>query len=263
MRICRLGGIGDNRNRYSVHIRKNAGSDVAFRQQKVLPFGIIGTVSVVGFNGQTLSIPNPSFAATDVSVVLRNSLPPPDIDASCRQLGRTNEYAIATAHPVLGGEYLLLVVMASGCCQLRFRRLTPRDRAVRTEPTSTTLRMPGHVAESSHLQSLRERFDGMPAQVHSKDPQQSSQTFRISAASVRRTADATRMCRAGSATAPGGCNNGPVVPSPQCNGSCKNGPPAVLFGDECRLRDTSPPAQQRQAWLHPAVASKDRRAGRR
>ena len=27
------------------------------------------------------------------------------------------------------------------------------------------------------------------------------------------------------------------MPSESCNGSCQNGPPAVLFGDECRLRD--------------------------
>ena len=38
------------------------------------------------------------------------------------------------------------------------------------------------------------------------------------------------------AVAPGPCN-GPMVPGPSCNGSCKNGPSAVLFGDECRLTD--------------------------
>jgi hypothetical protein len=89
---------------YRAPIHQERTPIVAFGQQKVLPFGIIGTVSVVGFNGQTLSNPNTSFAATEVSVVLWNSLPSPDIHASCRHLGCNNELAVAAGIPAVGGR---------------------------------------------------------------------------------------------------------------------------------------------------------------
>jgi hypothetical protein len=68
----------------------------------VSPFGIIGTGSVVGFNGQTLSNPNTSFAATEVSVVLWNSLPLPDTHAFCCHLGCNHEHAVAAGPPAMG-----------------------------------------------------------------------------------------------------------------------------------------------------------------
>ena len=106
VRVCRLRRVGVKHKRYKAHIRQERRPDVAFGQQKVLPFGIIGTGSVVGFNGQTLSNPNTSFAVTEVSVVSRNSLPPPDIHASCRHLGCNNEHAVAAGFPAVVGRVI-------------------------------------------------------------------------------------------------------------------------------------------------------------
>ena len=102
-RLFRLPGIVVVRKRYRDRIHQERTPVVAFGQQKLLPFGIIGTVSVVGFNGQTLFNPNTSFAATEVSVVLWNSLPRPDIHAPCRHFGCTNEHAVAAGIPAVGG----------------------------------------------------------------------------------------------------------------------------------------------------------------
>lgn len=104
--VFRLQGIVVKDKRYRDPIHQERTPFVAFGQQKVLPFGIIGTGSVVGFNGQTLSNPNTSLAATEVSVVSRNSLPSPDIHASCRHLGCNNEHAVAAGFPAVVGRVI-------------------------------------------------------------------------------------------------------------------------------------------------------------
>jgi hypothetical protein len=134
---------------------------------------------------------------------------------------------------------LTLITMASGCSQLRLPANDPTRSSLFTpKPTTTTLALPGSGGESCICSRCLGGLRGCLNRVHSKIDGQVPPRFAFPTPAFVEPVTPPPCAVPAPAAAPGKCN-GPFVPSEPCNGSCKDGPPAVLFGDECRLRNRS------------------------
>lgn len=129
-----------------------------------------------------------------------------------------------------------VIVLSSGCSRLRLPTIDSTGSCLcAPKPFTTTLALPGTNGQGcgiadgvhragehlhQHFQSLHQHFHGLgigpgcqfpePAFVEPIDPPPCAQP-----------------------SIPHSTGNEPCVPSAPCNGSCKDGPPAVLFGSEC------------------------------
>ncbi len=137
---------------------------------------------------------------------------------------------------------LLLVAMASGCSQLRLPAIDPTGSCLfAPKPTSTTLALPGSAGEACVCSRCLSGLTGCLRRVHERIDSTVPPRFAFPEPAFVEPVTPPPCAVPG--TAPGnrgiasGGINEPFVPSESCSGSCQNGPPAVLFGDECRLRD--------------------------
>ncbi len=124
----------------------------------------------------------------------------------------------------------LLVAVSCGCSNLRLPAIDPTgSRIFAPLPTTTTLALPGSGGEGcrcfGRLRSLGTRFH------HFKKP-----GFQLPDPAFPEPATPP-ACPTPAPSPIGGVGNEPCVPSAPCGGSCKDGPPAVLLGDECRIKN--------------------------
>ncbi|MCG8653625.1 MAG: hypothetical protein MI861_27555, partial [Pirellulales bacterium] len=135
---------------------------------------------------------------------------------------------------LLAVALLLGAAVASGCSQLRLPAIDPTgERLFAPLPTTTTLALPGSGGEDCFVtRGLRRIGD------HFRDAHQGSilpPRFPEPAFPEPATPPS---CPVPSVTVGPKAKCEPCVPSAACNGSCKTGPPAVLFGEECNLKQT-------------------------
>lgn len=134
---------------------------------------------------------------------------------------------------------VLIVAVSSGCSQLRIPAIDPTGRCLfAPRPTSTTLALPGMGGENcfcgrcanglkgclsktkAKLHCAKEKLHGC---IPSKFPEPA---FPQPGAPPKCPTPGKGICKG---------KEGACVPSEPCAGSCKDGPPAVLFGNECKL----------------------------
>lgn len=142
---------------------------------------------------------------------------------------------IASAHrfPIGKIRFVLIVVglfsvAASGCSNLRLPAIDPTgSRIFAPLPTTTGLALPGHNGQSCGCFGCLLGHDCIKIGKLFDKPR-----FQFPTPAFTEPV-APPPCP----TPPAGlgtCNE-PCVPSAPCAGSCKDGPPAVLFGNECKL----------------------------
>ena len=123
----------------------------------------------------------------------------------------------------------LLFILTSGCAGLRLPAIDPTgSRLFAPLPTTTSIALPGSAGEAGgllgrlrNLSIPRVRFP-QPAFTQPAEPP----ICPVPATPI--TAPATIAA---------GASDEPYVPSANCNGQCKDGPPAVLLGKEAEVRD--------------------------
>ena len=174
-----------------------------------------------------------------------------------RRDGQMNHPAATNAHsqtsPLSVGRLAmlaiaLLTVVASGCSRLRLPAIDPTGSQLFTPP-------PGSAGEGCLCFGCTRGLGCLQCgDGHCTKP---LFQFPTPAFVEPATPPPCPTPSAPPASVGAGASNEPCVPSATCNGSCQNGPPAVLFGDECKLKNNqSSPA--RQAGLHPTLAAKNR-----
>lgn len=123
----------------------------------------------------------------------------------------------------------LVLSLASGCSQLRLPAIDSTGRRIFAPlPTTTTLALPGSQGEG--IGCLRRMNDPL-----------NLTPFSVPDPAFTEPVDPP-LCLTPTPTIPApavtsGASNQPCVPSPPCNGDCKNGPPAVLLGRECLIKN--------------------------
>lgn len=154
-----------------------------------------------------------------------------------------NHHPVTTADPqttspkllwarILFVAIALMMALLSGCSRLRLPAIDPTgSRIFAPLPTTTTLAIPGISGEGcgcfnclSGLNCFRGLGLSTGPRFQFPDP-----VFTEPAAPPACPTPGSSIAR--------GASNEPCVPSAACNGSCVNGPPAVLLGDECNARD--------------------------
>ncbi len=129
----------------------------------------------------------------------------------------------------------LLTVIASGCSRLRLPAIDPTgSRIFSPLPTTTGIALPGINGEACGcLGCMRGLgcFQGLGLTA----PRFQLPTPAFAEPATPPACPTPLAQPTPPASIGAGASNEPCVPSAPCNGSCQNGPPAVLFGDECRL----------------------------
>ncbi len=146
----------------------------------------------------------------------------------------------------------LLVALACGCSRLRLPAIDPTGSCLFTPPpTTTTLALPCLDGEGCGcfgcLQGLGCKKKGF-AFPEPAFPEPSTPPSCPTPAPPPVAA---------------GQSNEPCVPSAACNGSCKDGPPAVLYGQECNVKKIARLPNRGKRGCILLSPDKDRRAGRR
>ncbi len=128
----------------------------------------------------------------------------------------------------------LILAVFSGCSRLRLPAIDPTgSRLFAPLPTTTTLALPGSAGEGglfSHIGKLGSRLR-LP-KFRRPEP-----AFPEPAEPPKCLVPAPAPVAPPPAIAAPIDSNEPYVPSAACNGACKDGPPAVLFGRECQQKD--------------------------
>lgn len=119
---------------------------------------------------------------------------------------------------------------AGGCNRLRLPAIDPTGSCLFSPlPTTTTLALPGSAGESCGCLSCLHHLGSCLKVPDFTLPEP---------AFPQPTPPPKCATPQPPATAPGCHRHGePCVPSAPCNGSCQNGPPAVLLGEECKMKD--------------------------
>ena len=125
---------------------------------------------------------------------------------------------------------LLCFVHSAGCSRLRLPAIDPTGRRIfQPLPTTTTLALPGSAGEGGFGGCLRRIGDPL-----------NLRPFRIPDPAFPEPAPPPK-CLTPKAIGPRGTALGQAaeacVPSAPCNGDCKDGPPAVLLGNETKMRE--------------------------
>lgn len=149
-----------------------------------------------------------------------------------QQLAATSDFSRTRLLPI--GRLVLisialLVAVASGCNRLRLPAIDPTgSRLFSPLPTTTTLAIPGLNGEKCGCLGCKSGLGCLNkwCKKGHKKPK-----FSFPTPVFQEPADPP-ACPTPQATTEAGASNEPCVPSAPCNGSCENGPPAVLFGDE-------------------------------
>ncbi len=124
----------------------------------------------------------------------------------------------------------ILSVTASGCGQLRLPAIDPTgSRIFAPLPTTTTLALPGHSGKHCGCFGCLLGHDCIKIGKLCEKPR-----FQFPTPAFPEPVTPPACPTPPSAGASSACNE-PCVPSAPCNGSCANGPPAVLFGNEINL----------------------------
>lgn len=210
--------------------RQGHASHVAFRQHRLLPFGIIVIPCVVGFPGQSLSktktFPNRSLFARDV------------IDDRDGPMKYTDAQSASSITPLPLGRLMLtagalLLAIACGCSRLRLPAVDPTGSCLFSPlPTTTSLALPGSAGEGGFCyDTLRKLKSHLTFGKHQQGAALGSPSFVFPEPAFAEPA-APPPCPTPAPLA-AGIGNEPCVPSAACNGACQNGPRAVLLGSEC------------------------------
>ncbi|MEM9586619.1 MAG: hypothetical protein AAGA03_05010, partial [Planctomycetota bacterium] len=145
-----------------------------------------------------------------------------------------NRPAQADRQPVAGVRHwavaiaLVLMVCATGCSNLRLPAVDPNGaRLFQPLPITTELALP--CQDNELLSRLRSRLSETCSNLHS---------FQFPTPAFPEPIDPPSCLTPGQG---GICGSGAqpqaCVPSAPCNGSCATGPPAVLLGNECDMKD--------------------------
>ncbi len=176
---------------------------------------------MVGFDGQILSRANSFPSLTVMS-----------------QHATTSDKTHTLSLPIvrlLAIAVLLLVALASGCSRLRLPAIDPTGSCLfAPKPVTTTLALPGTGGEGCSCFRCLRGLTGCLKTGHSVEG--APRRFIFPEPAFPEPAPPP-PCATPQPAIQSDASNEPCVPSAPCNGSCANGPPAVLFGDECRLRD--------------------------
>ena len=218
--------------------RQTGTRHVDFGQHSMLRFGIIVTNGVVGFRGQTLSrnqaLPSRS-ASCPADDEIMNPTSAPQHHRSSR--GRWFGLVLAVA-----------VLSLGGCSRLRLPAIDPTGSCLFAPlPTTTTLALPGSSGEGCFGRLREHNCLGKAKDLLHHDGGFlggkcnglgcfGKDGFTPPVPAFPEPA-APPPCQTPGSVA-GGCNE-PTVPGPGCGGSCKHGPPAVLLGSECCVKDYS------------------------
>ena len=140
-----------------------------------------------------------------------------------------------TASPLarwLGVVFALLIVASSGCTRLRLPAIDPTGtRIFAPLPQTTSIALPGSAGEGvGCLRNLGSRLRAPNFQLPTpafEDPAEPPECLTPTAPPTLTTPPSSVALGA----------TEPCVPGEQCPDSCKAGPPAVLFGRECQMRD--------------------------
>ncbi len=144
---------------------------------------------------------------------------------------------------------LLLTALASGCSNIRLPAIDSSGQCIFAPPgTTTTFALPGSGGEDTicsrtlgqlkrGLQEHKERFHGRRDQFADVFPPTPAFPEPVP----------PPPCQAPSIIA--GAAGEPCVPSVPCNGSCKNGPPAVLYGCEIDAKKTKLPRKGKRGCI--------------
>jgi hypothetical protein len=192
----------------------------------MLRFGITYTTRVVVFLGQSLSraklLPNRSHFTEAID----------DANRRMNQTAATSARSQSLPLPV--GRILmiaiaLLVAVSSGCSRLRLPAIDSTGACLlASRPTTTAQAVPG----IGKLRGLR--------------PYSTKPRFQFPTPAFTEPA-APPPCPT---PAPVPASNEPYVPSAPCNGSCKDGPPAVIIGDQAITnRETSMAARGKRGCI--------------
>lgn len=139
----------------------------------------------------------------------------------------------------------LLLGISGGCNRLRLPAVDPTGQCLFSPlPTTTSLALPGSAGEGcSSLDCLRGVGAGVKNQasrLHEHIKQSCPLTghdFALPEPAFPEPAPPPPCATTPAVPAKGTCGPGePCVPSAACDGSCKTGPPAVLFGRQCDLK---------------------------
>ena len=122
----------------------------------------------------------------------------------------------------------VISVAASGCGRLRLPAIDPTgSRIFAPFPTTTGLALPGHGGEKCGCFACLLGHDCIKIGKLCEKPR-----FQFPTPAFPEPV-APPPCPTPPAAGALGARNEPCVPSAPCNGACANGPPAVLFGNEC------------------------------
>lgn len=126
--------------------------------------------------------------------------------------------------------FLLLVAVASGCCQMRLPAIDPTGACLfARKPTTTTFALPGSGGEGCCVcGKCKDNLGGFCSGIcdHFKKP------FVVPEPAFPEPAPPPPCPAPVDPSLAAGVPAEPCVPGPACNGSCQNGPPAVLYGSE-------------------------------
>ncbi|MEM6470722.1 MAG: hypothetical protein AAF802_14280, partial [Planctomycetota bacterium] len=132
------------------------------------------------------------------------------------------------------GFILLALNTLGGCSRIRLPAVDPTgQRLFQPLPTTTSIALPGSAGEGRLGNCLQRLGDPLNLRPFSMPEP----------AFVEPLTPPDCLTPTPAVTPPigssviGGASAEPCVPSEPCAGDCLNGPPAVLLGDECRLRD--------------------------
>ena len=206
-------------------------------------FGNITPTRVVGFRGQSLS--------KTYSFPNRSSLPAKPSELRDRPMNRNfqtttlSQSCSAIIRRCVGLALMLPALVFSGCCsQLRLPAIDPTGSCLfAPKPTTTTLAIPCCNADNcvclrpfrklgDHVHGLKDHLHehvqglGLKCKEHKwKDPVP-AWTQPVDPPSCNESKGLLHHK-----------GNEPCVPSAACSGACKDGPPAVLLGEQCKVKD--------------------------
>ncbi|QDT11635.1 hypothetical protein [Planctomycetes bacterium K23_9] len=127
----------------------------------------------------------------------------------------------------------LFLTVSSGCTRLRLPAIDPTGQRIFSPlPTTTGIALPGSGGEGGLLSRIKNGIHG-PGTIGSGF-QWPTPAFSDPAAPPECLTPTTPLVAAPAVI---DNSNEPCVPSVPCTEDCKNGPPAVLLGRECNMRD--------------------------
>ncbi|WP_167546783.1 DUF11 domain-containing protein [Stieleria maiorica] len=128
---------------------------------------------------------------------------------------------------------ILVLVQLAGCSRLRLPAIDPTgQRIFNPLPATTSIALPGSAGEGRLGNCFRKLGD--PLNVR---------PFSLPEPAFPEPADPPACLTpvpntpAAPLTSVGGAPSGPCVPSAPCTEDCKHGPPAILYGNECQMKE--------------------------